>query len=314
MRSTIKYLLRMIWIRADQALTWAFRHSPRAARVITLRALARALDVTTISVEGEHGTMTGSPSDTAVFGEYLTTKAYSPGVVDLILDEFRRRGGTGTFVDIGANIGLTLRPVINAFPSVECIGFEPDPDNFELLRRNVGGPRDTEYPRLLNLALAASESEMLLERSSWNHGDHRLIGIDESGPERFAENERATVPVKAVPLDSQLDTADMKRPIVVKIDTQGAEPEVVEGGSRLLSEADMILIEFWPYGIRRRGRDVGDILSFSEKHFPKGAIIARDSEFERIHLTDIDLIVKRLREYDEAVGQGTDSVDLLLVR
>lgn len=43
-----------------------------------------------------------------------------------------------TMIDAGANIGLTTQLFCNAFPGLEVVAVEPDPENYALLRQNAG--------------------------------------------------------------------------------------------------------------------------------------------------------------------------------
>src|SRR5882762_4083900 len=55
----------------------------------------------------------------------------------------------------------------------------------------------------------------------------------------------------AVPLDDL--HLGIKGPLVIKIDTQGAEPFVFSGGKETLSKADLIVVEWSPYHMARLG-------------------------------------------------------------
>ena len=46
----------------------------------------------------------------------------------------------GTYLDIGANIGLMTVPFARD-PRIRCLAFEPDPTNFGFLQRNIA-PRN----------------------------------------------------------------------------------------------------------------------------------------------------------------------------
>jgi hypothetical protein len=50
--------------------------------------------------------------------------------------------------------------------------------------------------------------------------------------------------------------------LAAKIDTQGAEPFVIEGGQQTLSQASIIVLEFSPYHITRLGSDPQILFDF----------------------------------------------------
>jgi hypothetical protein len=70
---------------------------------------------------------------------------------------------------------------------------------------------------------------------------------------------------------------------VIKIDIQGAELEALEGAHRVMTENSdiQILVEFWPYGMRRAGAEPQHLLSLlSQLGFQWRAVgrdVARDA-------------------------------------
>jgi hypothetical protein len=66
-------------------------------------------------------------------------------------------------------------------------------------------------------------------------------------------------------------------PVFAKVDTQGAEPYVFAGGSKTLSKADAILVEWSPYHMARLGGDPNVVLQFLEEHFTYGKIEETDA-------------------------------------
>ena len=158
-----------------------------------------------------------------------------------------------TVLDIGANIGyytLIFSRLVGEEGRV--ISFEPDPENFLLLQKNVtlNGCRNV---RLLNRAVSDYSGTMMLYRSDENHGDHRIYPSDPG---------RSSVEVRAVRLDDHL--ADFDGPIhLVKMDVQGAEGKVLEGFRSLWpGHADLkIIFEFWPWAMHRAGSDPANIIA-----------------------------------------------------
>jgi hypothetical protein len=92
------------------------------------------------------------------------------------------------------------------------------------------------------------------------------------------EQFRPTIQVKSERLDAL--HLDLQRPLAVKIDTQGAEPNIFAGGRETLAKADLIAFEFWPYGMRRIGGDVSQMIDFVADTFPEGSIAVGDKDDE----------------------------------
>jgi hypothetical protein len=102
---------------------------------MVLARLASRCGITEFCANGQYGTIRSSSSDIVIFATYAQTGTWAPRTNSLLCEFFRRAGG-GTYLDVGANIGLTTIPVAKQ-ASVRCIAFEPEPTNFENLRVNI---------------------------------------------------------------------------------------------------------------------------------------------------------------------------------
>jgi FkbM family methyltransferase len=205
---------------------------------------------------GRYGVIQGSASDSSVFGTYARTGVWAEATNALVSKFFARSGG-GTYLDIGANIGLTTIPIAqNAM--VSCIAFEPEPANFENLRTNVAANCCHGNVGLHQEALFDRVALLEFELASGNLGDHRIRL--KCMPGQFGEESRKVIKVSANRLD--VVAPAIRLPLVAKIDTQGAEPFVVAGGHETLSKADLLILEWWPYGMARLHGDPAAVTDF----------------------------------------------------
>lgn len=167
-----------------------------------------------------------------------------------------------TMVDLGANIGyysLVAAAVVGEAGRVYA--FEPDPGNFELLRRNIElngfGQIDAR-----NVAVSDTRGFTRLFLSGENQGDHRIYSPGEGEESR----RRASVEVACVDFDSFTEEEGLS-PSLIKIDTQGAEAAILRGMRRLAARRRgrmKMLVEFWPYGLRTAGSSAEEMLSILE--------------------------------------------------
>jgi len=164
----------------------------------------------------------------------------------------------GIFVDVGANIGwytIIASKIVGQTGNV--LAFEPDPTNFELLKKNcaLNGLKNVE---LINQALSDKSDSEFLYRSSNNFGDHRLYA---------SEEEREKIVVGTLTLDNLIESRGLKNIQTIKVDTQGSEPKILRGMQRYIKrEKPVIFLEFWPYGIYSNQESVFDIMAFIEKN------------------------------------------------
>ncbi len=127
-----------------------------------------------------------------------------------------------TYVDVGTNRGQLLRVALRAAPAGRHVAFEPIPDLAAGLRR--------EFPQLDTRQLALSARPGTAEfchfrtMDGWSGLRRSLEVSDERGAPEYIE-------VRLSTLDAELAELD---PRVIKIDVEGAELEVVQGGAELL--------------------------------------------------------------------------------
>lgn len=308
MRPTLRLLLQRIWHKMEPAGDWMIRCVPDSMKIIMFRGLVKALRVRAVSVEGSYGSFQGDPLDLGVLSEYMLTGSYSPELMTFLLDWFKRFGA-GTMIDVGANIGLTAVPV--AASGVDCVCFEPDPNNFRLLQANVDKFQLSNSVKLFNLAIFDADTEVSFEISDWNHGDHRVRIADSKGA--FGEQHRMVTTVRARRLDNTVDVGNLRRPLFVKIDTQGGEAHALKGGEIVISSADLLSLEFCPYLLRRAGQHEDTLIDFVERYFVAGYIGNWHAHSEKYRLLEIGELVRRLRDFSKSVNT-TQHLDLLLFR
>ena len=163
-----------------------------------------------------------------------------------------------TVIDIGANIGYyTLIFARLVGDRGRVVAFEPDPDNFDLLARNVAA-NGYENVTLVRGAVAARAGMLRLYRSATNDGDHRTYDVRDG---------RTSVEVEAVRLDEYW-TADRGTVDLIKMDIQGAEGAALEGMEQVLARNPEVklLTEFWPGGLAAAGTDPHDYVAALRRH------------------------------------------------
>jgi FkbM family methyltransferase len=209
--------------------------------------LLRMLNITEIGADGDRGVITSDRNDRFGLLEYAATGTFAPMVTKEMLDFFGAEAGT--YMDVGANIGLTTIPFARNL-RIRCLAFEPEPVNFGHLKRNVARNAEGASIELHPVALFDKHGTMSMGLAEMNLGDHRLT--------RGAVSNRRTIDVSVVPLDDFLDRVEGQ--LAVKVDTQGAEPFVVAGGKGVFARAGLIAMEFCPYLMRQLGGDPGIVI------------------------------------------------------
>jgi FkbM family methyltransferase len=241
--------------RNVKRLPWGIRDAAfdglmdRFATRELLERLAEREGVTLFGCDGEFGRVISLRSDRGVLSSYCKTGTWARETNNFFVSFFA--GGGGTYLDIGANIGLTTIPLARN-PLIHCIAFEPDPDNFrnlvDNLRRNV--PHNNVD--LHEVALYHQDKTLAFSLAvDGNLGDHRIANETDKRP---------TIQVPGARLDDVV--GPITAPLAAKIDVQGAEPFVLAGGSSTLARVEALAIEFSPYHMRKLDADGGQVLDY----------------------------------------------------
>ena len=200
-----------------------------------------------------------------------------------------------TVLDVGGNLGLyTLLLSRLVGPRGRVVTFEPDPELFALLQRNItlNGCANVEAH---NLALGRKHDHLKLRKLILNSGDNTL-GAGGSG--LF----RREIEIEVVALD---EFQPALRPDLVKIDVQGWELEVLRGMERTLAAnpQSALYLEFWPEGFRRAGYTAEGLADFLNA---KGYRLHLAGTTEPLDRAGLDTLTKRLT--------GLKHADLLAMR
>jgi len=234
-----------------------------------LQRLGRRYGIADVHVSGKYGVVEGDLADTAILATYARTHDWVPGINAAIAAFFDEYDG-GTYIDIGANIGLTTIPIARR-PRIACKVFEPEPQAFRYLTDNLSENDPGANVEAFNFALSDRNGAIAFELSDDNLGDHRIHLNAANG--NFGESGRRVIEVPTKRLDDVLRAEDLARPIAVRLSTQGAECRVLEGGRAILEAASFFTFECWPYGIARMGDDVRRLIDFIARRYSFGAIL-----------------------------------------
>ncbi|NOC85839.1 FkbM family methyltransferase [Ruegeria sp. HKCCD6428] len=177
--------------------------------------------------------------------------------IDDVIQMLRENGhdvATSCFVDIGANIGShSMHAARRGFDRV--IAFEPDPQNFRLLRANAL-LHDVEHKVTCHqMAVSNRNGTMQMELSPSNFGDHRLRVSDDTAANLHDEGDwnLQDVPVRTFDSLVQDGLLPENGPDLIWVDTQGHEGHVLSCAQSLTRMRCPVVLEFWPYGLERSG-------------------------------------------------------------
>lgn len=166
-----------------------------------------------------------------------------------------------TVLDIGANVGffsMLLGHLVT--PSGRVHSFEPHPRNHELLSDNIASNR-MHWVRVHRTALSNQPGEVTLNLNPVNDGGHSLGDFSNNPDLRGRDRSALAVRVPCDTLDSFIVREKIASVDFIKIDVEGAEQLVFEGGRGLLarSDAPMIVCEVGDAAQQQFGKTEKDV-------------------------------------------------------
>jgi FkbM family methyltransferase len=166
-------------------------------------------------------------------------------------------------VDAGANLGYyTVKSGNLVRPNGHVYAFEPNPELFPFLQRNIAINGFHSICTAYNLALGSKVDALNLSFSYSNMGGG-YIQPAELGNENLQQQRH--YPVKIQPLDELVPenvTVDL-----MKIDVEGFEPELLRGAKRMISRSPnlAVIFEFSPAAWSRFGEPATFLSLFAEQ-------------------------------------------------
>jgi FkbM family methyltransferase len=198
------------------------------------------------------------PRDSHLFHRVCEAGIYEHDLVQLLTKLVH--SGT-TYFDVGANIGLTSLPILQARRDSEVVSFEPSPNALPYLSRTV---RESPYGRRWQLVGAMVDG--VKGESEFYVADPAEGAFDGSRPTgRVATTGTVKVPVTT--LDHEWITRGRPPVSVIKIDVEGGELGVLRGAGECLRETrPFVLIEWNETNLKAHGVPLADLLACAAAH------------------------------------------------
>jgi FkbM family methyltransferase len=153
-------------------------------------------------------------------------------------------------MDVGAHIGYYARIFSRLVgPDGLVWAFEPHPENFTLLQRNV----------------AQLKNVIPVNKAVWNHrGKLKLwVSSKSGGHSLVVRSGVAEIEVQAITLDEFWENVGRPEVHFIKMDIEGAEPQALLGAREMIHNQTelMLVVEFCPGNLRAGGTNPDDFLA-----------------------------------------------------
>ncbi len=197
--------------------------------------------------------------------------------------------GYRTVIDVGAHHGQFALFAAHTYPAAQIYCVEPHRPSCARLGRLA-----EIVPQISVLPFAAAEKSdeapLYISRKS---DSSSLLSIMSSYTAAFpGTDEVGTTVVETRPLDQMLSGAEMKPPVLLKIDVQGTELSVLRGATRTLDKVDAVFVECSFVEFYRGQALAGDVVAHLNEQFslagvfglvrdPRGQCLQADLLFRR---------------------------------
>ena len=189
-------------------------------------------------------------------------------------------------LDIGANMGQSLEQFVHIWPNSKIYCFEPlmechqrlnackqsfSSTDIQIFDYAVGNTTNSSgiefYTHDINTGLSGSDSSGLSGFNKMNTGSKDSINIQKLKENAFEfdsyiSNINKDRKVPCIRLDDWIRENGLSAINLLKIDTQGYEPEVLEGAGQYLSKVQVVISELMLYDLYSRSLSFSDIEKF----------------------------------------------------
>ncbi len=159
-------------------------------------------------------------------------------------------------LDIGANIGYQSLMFAKLCPDGKVYSFEPDSQNFEVLKKNIL-LNSFKNIVIFKKALGAKNGTVTLYKYAfWNPGMNRIL-TEKPSVEHKSE------PLTIVTLDEIIDNEQIEKVDLIKIDVEGFEKFVLEGAQNTIKKWSPILfIELVESNLKQQGLSCESLIEY----------------------------------------------------
>ena len=146
---------------------------------------------------------------------------------------------------IGTHIGLLLVPIAKKVKMV--VGYEANPQTYELLQMNIGLNK-LENVKLFNYAVGDKDGEVQFYLNLANSGGSKIKPKKDQFIYNFDKPETITVKMKTV--DEHVKSETLPQADMIIMDIEGAEYLALKGMQRSLAASNSLYVEFIPHHLQ----------------------------------------------------------------
>ncbi len=173
-----------------------------------------------------------------VISALIKWRIFSLSSFKIITHAKRNNVNPKTIIDIGANKGQFSEACFQLFDKVKIIAIEPDANTSKILKKNLSDKNIDIISKVISSRIGTINFQI--------NEDSQVSSVLSLGKDRkkFFLNSKVKN-IKKLPV-STLDRVinkRVKKPILIKIDTQGLEYEIIKGAKNILKITKWVILE-----------------------------------------------------------------------
>ena len=194
---------------------------------------------------------------TSIVERYLEQGSYEPRVINTLFSLLDAKDKAKKLLDIGANIGMISLPLISRYEDLIIYAFEPGPHQRRLFQKTIDSNNLTDRIFLFEFALS----------DKCGQSPFTIHATEHASGNGFFDTARAgnstTIKVVTRTLDDWWCKIGKMKIDLVKLDIEGAELLVLQGGKEFISHVSpVILFELNSDNLKPYSYGASDILEF----------------------------------------------------
>lgn len=230
-------------------------------------------------------------SDEAVIGHSFAHDIFYPAIPDLTVNNRM------VIIDIGGHIGTFSLLSEKKFPNGQVYVFEPDSENYSLLKRNVV-ENNLKTITFFNKAVTNKNgfTELFLDKENWGHSTSSKISED-------------ILKVETIDINSFFEQEQIAKCDLIKFNCEGAEFDIILSmGKSVLQSTGMMLILYHEDLASSTEKNLSSLYRFLKKNnfycrvvnktASRGWLIAKNKRFYKRDITTVEgikIILKEIR-------------------
>lgn len=155
-------------------------------------------------------------------------------------NKWLQQKGFQTLLDIGSNTGQFIQKIRWILPEVKIVSFEPIPSVFNQLKENF-----TNDPNFIAYNVGLGDKNGIEDFYLNDFSDSSsFLKMKDLHKENFPPTaNESKIELQMRRLDDLIDINEIAKPYLIKLDVQGLEERVINGGRNIIANAEYIITE-----------------------------------------------------------------------